>query len=120
MLLKYSGLTKGRNMVENIEGLAKAMGLPVKDLIACQQEIAHTVESYTDGVVSVTLNSLRIHLRNTLGVQVEAKLVFPFSEDTFWKEVEWVEDEANNSDEEDEDVYSGISLTNTIPHEFYD
>ena len=109
-------------MITNLSDLTKEVGSRAGEVYAQKMDIRKSVQEHTQGDVTIGVYSNHLGLHSTIS-PVTQQLSFPFTSETFWKAVEYVQEEGLDWDEEDEEEIS-MSYTErvarTAPHSHYD
>lgn len=108
-------------MIENIGDLAKEAGSRATTFKIQMNDIQQSIKDHTEGDVWARFTREQVAIHSNISPASE-RLVYPFTSETFWKAVEYVQEEGLDWDEEDEEEIS-MSYTDkvarTAPHEHY-
>ncbi len=112
-------------MIHNQIELAREVGSRTNDVSSQRRDIQTAVRRHTDGQVWLFLKEAYVEVRNNLGAPTKERMAYPFHNDEFWKSVEYVQEEAQDydedfSDEEEEDILDRYGIRDKRPHEFHD
>lgn len=110
-------------MITNLSDLTKEVGSRAGEAYAQKMDIRKSVSDHTQGDVTIGVYPTHVELRSTIS-PIAQRLSFSFISETFWKAVEYVQEEGLDWDEENEEEEISLSYTDkvarTAPHEHYD
>lgn len=85
-------------MIQDLTGLARECGSNIPDPSRQRQAIAAVVLSHSEGLVRSWVHADAKGL-NLISKQGRTGMRFPFEGDTFWKNIEWLHEEAITENE---------------------
>ena len=86
-------------MIQNLADLARECGSSINDASRQRSDIAKAVLSHSEGLVRPWVH-LDVEGLNLISKYSRISMRFPFDGDIFWKNVEWLQEEAL-TDEDD-------------------
>ena len=86
-------------MIQNLTDLARECGSSINDPSRQRSDIAKAVLSHSDGLVRPWVYP-DVGGLNLISKYSRISMRFPFDGDIFWKNVEWLQEEALTADED--------------------